>query len=91
MTGDQSRKLKVGDRVCWHGTATDKGTVSEVDWTGVTIKWDTGIATLCAQRYGASRVGADEGLNGAVTVATAIPAPESLVMRRCFEIRRLAG
>jgi hypothetical protein len=45
MTGDQSRKLKVGDRVCWHGTATDKGTVSEVDWTGVTIKWDTGDST----------------------------------------------
>ena len=45
MTGAQSRLLKVGDRVCWHGTATDKGTVIAVDWTGVTIEWDTGDST----------------------------------------------
>jgi hypothetical protein len=42
MTGDQSRKLKVGDRVSWAGSLTDQGTVSAVDWTGVTIKWGNG-------------------------------------------------
>jgi hypothetical protein len=44
MTGDQSRKLKVGDRVYWRGL-TDQGTVSAVDWTGVTIIWDSGDST----------------------------------------------
>jgi hypothetical protein len=42
MTGDESRKLKVGDRVQWDNSLTDRGTVSEVDWRGVTIKWDDG-------------------------------------------------
>jgi hypothetical protein len=42
MTSDQSRLLKVGDRVCWDNDLTDLGTVSEVDWLGVTIKWDHG-------------------------------------------------
>ena len=40
MTGDESRKLKVGDRVCWNGVKNDQGTVSETNWAGVTIKWD---------------------------------------------------
>jgi len=38
MTGDQSRALKVGDRVQWDNCLTDRGTVSDVDWRGVTIK-----------------------------------------------------
>jgi hypothetical protein len=42
MTGDQSRLLKVGDRVCWGATTTDLGTVVETAWNGVTIKWDDG-------------------------------------------------
>jgi len=42
MTGDQSRKLKVGDRVQWDNSLTDRGTISAVDWRGVTIKWDDG-------------------------------------------------
>ncbi|THD68440.1 MAG: hypothetical protein E7813_10450 [Bradyrhizobium sp.] len=37
MTGDQSRKLLVGDRVCW---GEQFGTVTEKNWAGVTIKWD---------------------------------------------------
>jgi hypothetical protein len=45
MTGEQSRLLKVGDRVGWAGSLTDHGTVSAVDWTGVTIKWDGGDST----------------------------------------------
>jgi hypothetical protein len=40
MTGDQSRALSVGDRVCWHTDKNDQGTVTEKNWAGVTIKWD---------------------------------------------------
>ena len=40
MTGDQSRLLKVGDRVCWKASATDQGTVVGTPWSGVTIEWD---------------------------------------------------
>lgn len=42
MTGDQSRLLKVGDRVCWGESATDCGTVVKTSWIGVVIKWDDG-------------------------------------------------
>jgi hypothetical protein len=42
MTGEQSRTLAVGERVCWHGSATDQGTVTETNWAGVTVKWDNG-------------------------------------------------
>ena len=40
MTGDESRLLKVGDRICWKGSATDLGTVTGTAWSGVTIAWD---------------------------------------------------
>jgi hypothetical protein len=42
MTGDQSRTLKVGDRVRWGVTTTDLGTVVEASWSGVAIDWDDG-------------------------------------------------
>jgi hypothetical protein len=42
MTGEQSRTLSVGDRVCWENSATDRGTVAAVDWSGVKIVWDNG-------------------------------------------------
>ena len=42
MTGDQSRLLKVGDRVRWGGSLTDHGTVVGTAWSGVTIDWDDG-------------------------------------------------
>ena len=45
MTGDQSRLLKVGDRVCWGATTTDLGTVVGTTWNGVTIDWDDGHTT----------------------------------------------
>ena len=46
MTGDQSRTLSVGDRVCWGATTTtDLGTVIETAWNGVTINWDDGRTT----------------------------------------------
>ncbi|MGM4992254.1 hypothetical protein [Tardiphaga sp. 841_E9_N1_2] len=40
MTGDESRKLRVGDRVHWRDDARDAGTVAENTWSGVVIKWD---------------------------------------------------
>jgi hypothetical protein len=45
MTGDQSRTLKVGDRVCWDDNASDLGTVVGIAWSGVTISWDDGHTT----------------------------------------------
>ena len=42
MTGDQSRLLKVGDRVCWGSTTNDLGTVVRTTWSEVTIDWDDG-------------------------------------------------
>jgi hypothetical protein len=41
MTGDQSRFLGVGERVCWQNDQADQGTVTEKNWAGVTIKWDS--------------------------------------------------
>jgi hypothetical protein len=42
MTGEESRLLKVSDRVCWGDTVTDLGTVVGTAWSGVTIDWDDG-------------------------------------------------
>jgi small-conductance mechanosensitive channel len=42
MTGDQSRQLKVGDRVCWNADENDKGTVTAIHIRYITIKWDDG-------------------------------------------------
>lgn len=44
MTGEQSRLLKVGDRVRWGNTTTDLGTITGTTWNGVTIAWDNGDA-----------------------------------------------
>jgi hypothetical protein len=40
MTGEQSRGLKVGDRVCWANDKNDQATVTEKNWSGVALKWD---------------------------------------------------
>jgi hypothetical protein len=42
MTGDKSRLLKIGDRVCWGATTTDLGTIAGTAWSGLTIDWDNG-------------------------------------------------
>jgi hypothetical protein len=42
MNGEQSRLLKVGDKVCWAATTTDLGTVVGTSWSEVTIAWDDG-------------------------------------------------
>jgi hypothetical protein len=44
MTGEQSRELRVGDRVCWGVTTTDLGTIVGISWSEVTISWDDGEA-----------------------------------------------
>jgi hypothetical protein len=41
MTGDQSRFLDIGDRVCWQNDQADQGTVTEKNWAGISIKWDS--------------------------------------------------
>src|SRR2546423_8092634 len=42
MTRDQSRLLKIYDRVCWKNSATDLGTVIGTALSGVTISLDDG-------------------------------------------------
>jgi hypothetical protein len=42
MTSDQSKQLSIGQRVGWHDSATDQGTVTASDWSGVQIAWDNG-------------------------------------------------
>jgi len=42
MTGEQSRFLKIGDRVRWGDTTTDLGTITGTTWSGVAIAWDDG-------------------------------------------------
>jgi hypothetical protein len=41
MTGQQSRALKVGNKVCWQNDQADRGTVVETSWSGLAIKWDS--------------------------------------------------
>ena len=40
MTGRESRSPVIGARVIWHGDSKDAGTITEMDWAGVVIKWD---------------------------------------------------
>jgi hypothetical protein len=45
MTGEESRKLKSGDRVFWRDDLKNQGTVRGTSWSGVTIAWDDGEST----------------------------------------------
>ena len=40
MTGTESRSLHVGARVRWGGDQGDEATVTETNWSGVTLRWD---------------------------------------------------
>lgn len=52
MTGEQSRLLRVGDRVRWGGPTADFGTVIGTAWSGVTIAWDDGVTDFSStQRH----------------------------------------
>ena len=42
MTTDESKKLKVGARVCFNGVRADRGTVIANNVKYVTIEWDDG-------------------------------------------------
>jgi hypothetical protein len=42
MTPEQSKKLKVGARVCFDGDQADCGKVTATNANYVTIKWDDG-------------------------------------------------
>lgn len=42
MKNKEAAKLKVGDRVMWNNNPQDLGTVSEVGYCAVRIKWDNG-------------------------------------------------
>jgi hypothetical protein len=42
MTGNESRALHVGAKVCWQKDQADHGKVVGVDWSGVTIAWQDG-------------------------------------------------
>jgi hypothetical protein len=42
MTGDESRLLPVGARVCWQKDQADHGEVIGIAWSGVTIAWQDG-------------------------------------------------
>jgi hypothetical protein len=44
MTGSESRSLSVGSRVCWRDDKNDQATVTETNWSGVTLKWDNRVA-----------------------------------------------
>ena len=37
MTGDQSRLLRSGDRISWEDSATDQGTIANINWSSVEI------------------------------------------------------
>jgi hypothetical protein len=41
MTGEQSRQLKVGAKVCWQNDQADQGTVTDKNWSGLIIKWNS--------------------------------------------------
>jgi hypothetical protein len=41
MTGAQSRILKIRDRVSWKNDQADRGYVTETNWAGVTVRWDS--------------------------------------------------
>jgi hypothetical protein len=45
MTGEESRRLKAGDRVFWLGDVKNQGTVKRASWSGVAIDWDDGDCT----------------------------------------------
>lgn len=55
MTGEESRRLKIGDRVCWDMSRTDLGTIIKTDWNEVTIKRDDG-KTISVQHDDMARV-----------------------------------
>jgi hypothetical protein len=48
MTGEQSKKLKVGASVCFNGEQADEGTVKATNWKYITIAWHDGHTSFQA-------------------------------------------
>jgi hypothetical protein len=48
MTSEQSRALKVSDRVCWNGEQADSGTVTAIEHRFVVINWRDGHKSYTA-------------------------------------------
>ena len=48
MTSEQSRVLKIGDRVCFNGEQADSGTVTAIEHRFVIIKWLDGHTSYTA-------------------------------------------
>jgi hypothetical protein len=46
MTPEQSKRLKVGNSVCFNGDLSDLGTVTATETRYVTIKWKDGHESL---------------------------------------------
>jgi hypothetical protein len=46
MTPAESKDLKKGARVYWHGDAADSGTITEKSWDAVTITWKNGHVAI---------------------------------------------
>jgi hypothetical protein len=46
MTPEQSKKLKVGEHVCFNDNPSDRGKVTAIQLRYVTIKWDDGHLSL---------------------------------------------
>ena len=42
MKPEESRKLKVGQRLSWRESKTDLGTIVSTEWSAVQIEWDNG-------------------------------------------------
>ena len=51
MNIEESKKLKVGDKVCYLGDDTDSGRVTATQFRYVTIKWDDGHESLTAHKH----------------------------------------
>jgi hypothetical protein len=46
MTAAESKALQNGARVCWQGSAADKGIITQTSWDAVTITWDNGHVAI---------------------------------------------
>ena len=50
MTTEQSRRLKIGARVCFNSDQADRGTVTQIHDRYVTIKWEDGHQSFSAHK-----------------------------------------
>ena len=50
MTAEQSKKLKVADRVTWAGDQADWGAVIETGYAAVKIRWNNGQTGIIDHR-----------------------------------------